>query len=92
MGTNGIFCSFDGFYCWDNIPTKRLNSTNYFHIQKNDKNLYWDKLDIEGVDWNEGEATPAGTARRLRLQAQAVPAESVRPEMEINSPFIRLDF
>ena len=36
------------------------------------------------VDWNGGDATPAGTARRLRLQAQAVPAESVGPGMEIN--------
>ena len=42
------------------------------------------KPDIKQVDWNGGEATPAGTARCLRLQAQAVPAESVRPGMEIN--------
>jgi len=34
------------------------------------------------IDWNGGP-TPAGTARRLRLKAQAVPAESI-PGMEIN--------
>ena len=36
------------------------------------------------IDWNGGEATPAGIAWRLRLQAQATPAESVRPGMESN--------
>lgn len=34
------------------------------------------------IGWSGG-STPAGTARRLRLQAQAVPAESV-PETETN--------
>lgn len=44
---------------------------------------------LRQVDWNGGEATPRGIARCLRLQAQAVPLESVRPAMEINPMLFR---